>query len=270
MHSCKFFSSIACALLASVAWCAARDGSGPQKKHTRILPPATDVNSPFAVDAPASQRATAIAFLQRDSMTAQDRQAVHDALPEIQRKAAARGFDLDRGAWSYEQIACPVFPAHILLLFSRDGGIGDVSRFSAIVPRDAGESVHVLPILRRSYALFTPAAVNPVTIAAFNVLRAHEHPGQKVDWLATGLCYAALTGNAVQLSSPANASGTKPFSPAMNSLLQVEEDGSAVVRFFDSEDPVQVEAWSLTFDKNGHLNNVAITPVSGSKPALLP
>lgn len=270
MHSSKFLSSIACALLASVAWCAAQDGLGSQKNKVRILPPTADVSSPFAVDAPSAQRSNAVVLLPSDSMTAQDRRAVQDASPEIRTKAALRDFDLQRGAWSYQQIACPVFPAHILLLFSRYNGIGEVSRFSAVVPRDAGESVHVLPILRRSYALFTPAAVNPVTIAAFNVLRSHEHPGQKVDWLATGLCYAALTGSDVKLPPAVDAAGTQAFSPVMNSILQVEEDGSAVVRFFDVEDTRQIKSWSLTFDKEGKLISVAITPVPGFKPALLP
>lgn len=268
MHSSKVYSSIACALLAaSAAWCAAQDGSATQKSV--ILPPAAEASSPFAIDAPASQRAQAIAFLSQDSMTAQDRQVVRDASPAIGKEAALRGFDLQRGNWSYQQIACPVFPGHLLLLYLRDNGVGDVSRFSAIVPRDGNGPVRVLPILRRSYSLFTPAPVNPLTIAAFNVLRAHEHPDRKVDWLATGLCYAALTGAQVELppvaSGPANQSIL-----VMNSLLQVEEDGSAAVRFFDVEHPLQTKSWDLTFDKDGKLMKVAVTPVPGLKAMLVP
>lgn len=271
MGCSKIYSSIACALLAaSAGWCVAQGSSATQKNATRILPPAVEVSSPFAIDAPASQRADAVAFLSDDAMTARDRQDVRDAAPAIEKKAALRGFNLERGGWSYQQIACPVFPGHLLLLYSRNRGVGDVSQFSAIVPRDGNGSVRVLPILRRSYSLFTPAPVNPLTIAAFNTLRAHEHPDRKVDWLATGLCYAALTGSEVKLPRAANGAADQNMTGAMNAVLQVEEDGAAVVRFFDVEDPEQTRSWDLSFDKEGKLMRVAVTPVPELKPTMVP
>lgn len=203
-------------------------------------------------------------------MTAQDRQAVRDASPAIQKTAALRGFDIERGTWSYQQIACPVFPDHILLFYSRNNGVGDVSRFSAIVPRGSNGMVRVLPILRRSYSQFTPTPVNPLTIAAFNTLRAHEHPDRKVDWLTTGLCYAAMTGADVKLPPAGIEAGHQNISLVMNSVLQVEEDGSAEVRFFDVEDPQQTKSWELTFDKDGKLMRVVLMPVPELKPTLVP
>lgn len=271
MRCSKIYSSIACALLAaSSGWCAAQGRSVTQRSATRILPAPAEVSSPFAIDAPPSQRADAIAFLSQESMTEPDRQAVRDAWPAIQTKAALRGYNLERGSWSYEQIACPVFPDHLLLLYSRNNGVGDVSRFSAVVPRDGNGSVRVLPILRRGYSLFTPAPVNPLTIAAFNAIRAHEHPDRKVDWLATGLCYAALTGSDVKIPRVGNEAANHNVSLVMNSVLQVEEDGVAVVKFFDVEDPEQMKSWDLTFDKDGKLMSVAVTPVPELKPTLVP
>lgn len=272
MRSTSVYSSIVCVLLAAFAGCCTAQAAGPtgQKSATRMLPPAADVRSPFAVDAPSSARADAIAFLPRESMSAQDRQAVRDASPEIETKAALGGFDLESGNWNYQQIACPVFPHHILLLYTRDNGNGDVSRFSAAVPRGGGDSVRILPLLRRSYSLFTPAAVNSLTIAAFNVLRAQEHPDSKVDWLTTGLCYAALTGTEVKLPPAGKGTGHENLSLVMNAVLQVEEDGGAVVRFFDVEDPHQTRSWDLTFDKNGKLMSVAVTPLAEFKPTLVP
>ncbi len=127
----------------------------------------------------------------------------------------------------------------------------------------------MLPILRRSYSLFTPAAVNPITIAAFNAIREHEHLDRKVDWLATGLCYAALAGSDVKIPRVASE-GNQGISLVMNSVLQVEEDGAAVVRFFDVSDPGQTKSWDLTFDKDGKLMSVAVTPVPELKPTLVP
>ena len=272
MHCGKVYSSIVCALLAAAGgWCVAQGGSRAQKnRDATIRPPVAEISSPFAVDAPASQRVPAIAFLPQGSMTAQDRQAVHDVSPVIAKRAAQQGFDLGQGNWTYEQIACPVFPDHLLLFFSRDNGIGDVSKFSAVVPRNGDGSVRILPILRRSYSLFTPAPVNPMTIAIFNALRAHEHPDRKVDWLATGLCYAALTGADVKLPPVGNEPATQNISLVMNSLLQVEEDGDAAVRFYDVEDLQQAKSWNLTFDRHGKLRSVAIIPVPELKPMLIP
>lgn len=269
--SCKVYSSIVCALLAAFAGCCvAQGGSKTQNSSARILPPVAEVSSPFAIDAPPSQRANAIAFLSQDAMTVEDRQAVRDAAPAIREKAALQGFDLQRGAWNYHQIACPVFPEHILLLYSRINGAGDVSKFSAVVPRDGNGAVRVLPIERRSYSLFTPVPVNPLAIAAFNVIRAHDHPDSKFDWLATGLCYAALTGSDVKLAPVGKALANQNIALIMNSVLQVEQDGSAAVRFFDVEDPQRAKSWELTFDKNGKLMRVAVTPVPELKPTLLP
>lgn len=267
----KVCRSVAFALLAaSAGWSTAQAGAQPRKSASKILPPAADVNSPFAIDAPASQRADAIAFLPQDAMSTQDRQAVRDHWSLIERQAELRGFDLERGNWSDQQIACPVLPSQILLLFSRDNGARDVSEFSAVVPRGGTASVRVLPILRRGYSLFTPVAVNPLAIAYFNGVRANEHLDRKVDWLATSLCYAALTGAHIQLPPVQNGAANQTFSPATNALLQVEENGAAMIRFLDIEDPQQMKSWNSAFDKDGKLMNVSITPVSGLKTTPIP
>lgn len=272
MRSIKLFSFMVPGLMAlSAALCAAQyPAPRAGKEAKRILPPPAEISSPFAMAAPSSQAADSIAFVDADSMTAQDQDQVRDAEPAIHRKAALQGFDFAKGSWTYQQIACPVFPGQILLLYTRDGGVGDVSKFSAIVPRDGNGAVQVLPLLRRSYSLFTSARVNPMTIAAFNILREHEHLDRKVDWLATGLCYAALTGARVALSRGENHNARQPTLPATNALLQVNVDGSAVVRFFNVEDPQHVESWALTFDRHGKLMSVLVTPLAGFKATMLP
>lgn len=270
MRSSRLYCSFLCALVAVFPlWCTAQTGSGTQGSGVRILPPAAEIASPFAVNSPSSERADAIAFLSPDAMTAPDRQAVRDASAAIAKNAAVQGFNLQQGSWSFQQIACPVFPGHLLLLYTRDRGVGDLSKFSAIVSRGENGSVRILPILRRSFSLYTPAPVNPLTIVAFNVLRADENRDRKVDWLATGLCYAALTGDEVKLPPAGKGTTQQNVALVMDSLLQVEEDGGAVVRFFDVEDPQRTRSWALSFDRNGKLMRVAVAPVL-LKTALVP
>ena len=203
-------------------------------------------------------------------MTAQDRQAVAANWPVIQKDAVLQGFNLDKVKWTYQQIICPVFSKHILLFFSHNQGVGNVSEFSVVVPRTGKGVVRILPILRRSYALSPPASVNPLSIAIFNGIRAHESPGRKVDWLTVGLCYAALTGTRVELPEQAGNGPKADLPQAMNPLLQIGADGSAVVRFDNVETPQQIKEWALSFDSHGRLLHVAVTPEVALKVTSLP
>jgi hypothetical protein len=87
----------------------------------------------------------------------------------------------------------PALPEHLFLRFTRNDGAGDVSLFSASIPRGEGR-VRIIPIQRRGYSLFSPAPINAMTISAFNHIRDEERSDQAPDWLGTGLCYAALAG----------------------------------------------------------------------------
>jgi hypothetical protein len=273
MQLSRLSLSASCVFVAAllVSSCAAQ--SARQETQTRVKkipPPVTTISTPFELNAPPSERTKSIAFRPEDSMTAQDRQAVAGATPVIRKDAALAGFDLDKGRWTYKQIVCPVFPQPILLFFSRNNGVGDVSEFSAILPQNGKGAVRIVPILRRSYALFPPAPVNPLTISAFNWIGAQEHSHKKVDWLTTGLCYAALTGTRVVLPQQAGNHTEAGVPLAMGPLLQVGADGSAVVRFDDVGAPQRPKEWDLTFDNQGKLLQVAVTPVPALQVKPLP
>ncbi len=268
MRFVRFSFSISCVLAAAFAVfsCSAQPaGQKAQKGVVKFPPPVTEFNTPFDLNAPPSERTKSVAFRPEGSMTAEDRKAAAGAMPAIRERAALAGFDLGKGRWTYQQIVCPAFPTHILLFFLRNNGPGDVSEFSAILPRDGKGAVRVLPILRRSYALSPPAPVNPLTISAFNWIGAQEHPHKKMDWLTASLCYAALTGTRVVLPEQAGNQPGADVPLAMNPLLQVGLGGGAVVRFDDVEAPRQLKEWDLTFDNRGKLLQVAVTRV----PALV-
>ena len=191
-------------------------------------------------------------------MSPQDRDAVTAAIPAIQSKVPLAGFNLEQGNWSYQQFVCPVFPDHVMLLYSRNEGAGNLSQFSVAIPRDGNSTVHVLPILRRSFSLYTRATENPLTIATFNRLREHAQTGEKPDWLVTGLCYAALTGAHVKLALADADGGKSGPMPAMTPLLQIGNDGRNTVRFMDVENAQRPKQWSLIFDSRGKLVKVEV------------
>lgn len=273
MRSITALAFILCVLAAATSGfpCAAQtSGPEPEWKGAKILPPPAEIRSPFDMDAPASGRVNSIESLSAASMDAHDREVVGAALPLIDQRAALLGFDLGNGGWAYRQMLCPIFPAHVLLLYTRNNGAGDVSEFTAVVPRDGHGSVRIVPILRRSFSPYTPASSNSRTIAAYNAIRAHEHPGKKVDWLTASLCYAALAGAQVVLPPPVGA-GTQgdTFTLQMNPLLQIGDGGAATVQFLDVERPQRPVEWALSFNQDGKLLTVALTPLKGFTPKLI-
>jgi hypothetical protein len=206
-----------------------------------------------------SERSDSIELPPSGSISAQDQQAIQSAAPFIKAQAQRAGFDLDQSGWSFRQAACPVLAEHILLLYWRNGGPGDLSMFSTVF--SSGDKFpRVVPILRRGFQPISPAPVSPITIFVFNEMRAHDQPGKKPDWLTTGLCYAALTG--IQVALPATSGGTNntgkiSFSSAP--LLQVEDEGGATIRFMEVKNPKELKQWELTFDCNGKLLKVGVT-----------
>jgi len=208
----------------------------------------------FPYDTAASGNASSLTFLAADRMSQPDRELADSSGGEIRLRAGFHGMEFGSSQWSSRQIVCPALPHHLFLLFTRNGGAGDVSLFTASIPRGGEGRVRVIPIKRRGYGLFSPAPINAQTVAAFNQIRAEEHSGQGGDWLQTGLCYAALAG-----ARPAKSQAMQSFAPP--SVLEAFADGGAVIRFTDEAAPHPME-WTLRFDSNGKLLKAAHAPAS--------
>jgi hypothetical protein len=170
-----------------------QDFSVPQPAPSRVRK-ATPRPLPFPLGGEATAPAAALEFRFFDQMSPRDRDLAAGAESTIGERAGFAGLEFNQGKWSYQQVVCSALPGHLFLQFTRNNGIGDVSVFSASIPRSGDGQVRIIPILRRGYSLFSPAPINALTISAFNHIRAEEQAGETPYWLATGLCYAALAG----------------------------------------------------------------------------
>ncbi|MGA7833382.1 MAG: hypothetical protein WCA21_20710 [Terracidiphilus sp.] len=200
----------------------------------------------------AESTAPVIKFLSYDRMSEEDRDLVADAESTIGERAGFAGLEFNQGKWSYQQIVCSALPHHLLLQFTRNNGKGDVSVFSASIPRGGEGRVRIVPILRRGYSLFSPAPINALTISAFNHIRAEEAVVQTPQWLETGLCYAAMAGAHPQVGSPEETE-IKKLPAAPPGRLTIPMHGGAVIEFTDAAAIPRPMQWTMTFNGRGKL-----------------
>jgi hypothetical protein len=193
-------------------------------------------------------------------MSEADRALAAKTQPSIREAAELAGVEFDKGKWSYRQLECQAVPNHLFLLFEGDGGAGDVSLFSASIPRAGRGHLRIIPVERRGFTLFSPAPVNALAIAEFNRIRAEEPNGPPADWLSNSLCYAALTEPRLDVTlSPHEGTDANPalsFPPS----LEIGQEGESTVRFVDVSAPSQPMQWALTFDAKGQLLGVEHFP----------
>jgi hypothetical protein len=218
-----------------------------------------------------------VEFLSVEQMSQQDRNLAAEAELSISRSAKFAGLEfapsstkpvssslgsIQPSAWSYQQLVCAALPGHLFLEFMRNNDPGDISQFTASIPRNGQGRVRVIPIQRRGYAPFSLASVNAQTVAAFNSIRAEEHPDRAPEWLATGLCYAALTGARPQVARLAENAENQKFPAAMSAGMEISAGGGAILRFADQPKLATARAmqWTLTFDARGKLLKAARAP----------
>jgi hypothetical protein len=195
-----------------------------------------------------------------DQMTEKDRNLAADAEASIGEHAGFVGLEFNQGKWAYQQLMCPAFTNHIFLRFTRNNGTGDVSLFSASVPRGGEGRVRIVPIQMRGYSLFSPAPVNKLTISAFNHIRAEEHPDSAPDWLETALCYAALAGGKPVAWTASDPPAGEAFTVSMPSVLEIPVRGGAIIRFTDVSAMSRPRVWTMTFDPEGKLLKAGHAP----------
>ena len=147
---------------------------------------------PFPAEGGGKGKANSLEFRPYEKMTRADQDLAADGESTIAERAGFAGLGFNEGKWAYQQIVCPAFPKHLFLQFTRNNGAGEMSMFSASIPRGDGK-VRLIPIVKRGYSLFAPAPINKLTITAFNRIR-REEAATTTDWFAVGLCYAALAG----------------------------------------------------------------------------
>jgi len=210
---------------------------------------------PYFSDDPNPARLHAIEFRTVDQMTEKDRLQAANAESSIAENIRYADLEFNQGKWIYQQVVCPALPNHIFLRFLRNNGVGDTTVFTASIPRGDEGRVRIIPIQRRGYSLFSPAPINALTISAFNHIRAEENPdaGHSPDWLGTALCYAALAGGHPQPAVLSDNPAADKFPIASTALLEVGNNGGAVLSFTDVSAKPRPMRWTMTFDRKGKL-----------------
>ena len=227
----------------------------------RLVPPEIPP-MPFSTDTPNRQSVNSIEFRPAGQMTERDRNLAANAEASIGEHTGLAAFDFEQGGWSYQQVVCPALPNHLFLQYTRNNGTGDVTVFSASIPRDGEGRVRIIPILRRGYSLFSPAPINALTVSAFNHIRAEEPPGRPSDWLGTGLCYAALAGARPQISAPDAQLTSQKRTPALTPTLEVPVRGGEIIKFADGAATPRPMEWTMTFTYRGKLIKATHTPAT--------
>jgi hypothetical protein len=223
-------------------------------KHERVVPDAVPPK-PFSTRATRQTPLYTVEFRSADQLTDKDRLLLADAESSIAEHAGFAGLEFQQNNWNYRQIVCPTFPNHLFLRYTRNNGAGDMSVFSASIPRNGAGRVRIVPILKRGYSLFSPAPINALTISAFNHIRAEEGEEANSDWLGNALCYAALAGSQPEIMPrDAEPAVHKPI-PALTAALDVETQahGVQVIRFDDAAGHPHAMEWTMTFTHQGRL-----------------
>lgn len=226
----------------------------PAFHHERVVPAPVEPG-PFPTKAVRQKPVYTVELRSADELSQRDRLLLADAESSIAEHAGFAGMEYQQNGFTYRQIVCPSFPNHLFLEYTRNNGVGDVTVFSASIPRNGEGRVRVIPVLKRGYSLFSPAPINALTISAFNHIRAEEGEGVNSDWLGNALCYAALAGSVPQIV-PADATPAvhKPI-PALTAAMDVDMKlkGMEVVRFDNAAARPRPTEWTMTFTHSGKL-----------------
>jgi len=232
----------------------------PDKKLSMPFPPGSETRA----------HATSIEFRTPEQMSEQDKLVEAGAEAAIQERTTWADMDFSEGKWNYRQVVCPALPGHMFLQFTRNNGTGDVSVFSASIPRQGDGRVRIVPIQRRGYSLFSPAPINALTISAFNHIRAEESPDTPPDWLGTALCYAALAGARPEAFFMTRDSEPQTFPAGSAPMLEIPSSGGAVIRFTDMAGTPRPMEWIMTFNGKGKLLKAAHSPATMITAKVLP
>jgi hypothetical protein len=240
-----------------------QDQATEMSKHQRVVPDPVPAK-PFSTHATRQTPLYTVEFRLADQLTEKDRLLLVDAESSIAEHAGFAGLEYQQNNWNYRQIVCPTFPNHLFLRYTRNNGAGDMSVFSASIPRNGEGRVRIVPILKRGYSLFSPAPINALTISAFNHIRTEEGEAANSDWLGNALCYAALAGSQPEIvPRDVEPAVHKPI-PALTAALDVETraHGLQVIRFDDAAAHPHAMEWTMTFTHQGRLTKATHKPAA--------
>ena len=240
-----------------------QDSSTELPLNGRVVPAAVEP-APFSATSSRRDPAYTVEFRAADTLQQQDRLLFANAESSIAELARSAGLNYSENGWSYREIACPSFTNHVFLQFIRNNGQGDVSVFSASIPRNGAGKIRIIPILKRSYSLFSPAPINAMTISAFNHIRTEEGQTANEDWLGNALCYAALAGAHPQILAGDSWPDPQNPVPSLTAALKIQFNSKdrEQVTFDDVAARPHAMEWTMTFSRDGKLIKATHKPVT--------
>lgn len=254
---------IVLALLCSASFSQSQNSSNEFSNKVRTVPAPVEP-APFHTAGLGKNPEYNIEFRNLDQLPSGDRILIANAESTIRDLARSARLEYTDNQWSYREISCPTFANHVFLQFRRDNGRGDLSVFSASIPRNGLGRIRLIPILKRSYSLFSPAPINALTISSFNHIRSEEGESANGDWLGNALCYAALAGSQPQIPAGDVWPSLHDPVPQLTATLdvQLDERNEEVITFDDTSAPAHPMEWTMTFSRTGKLVKATHRPVN--------
>jgi hypothetical protein len=244
-----FLAIVGCCSVASLGQDSSRDLSAG-----RVVPAPVEP-APFSATLLRTNPTYGVEFQTADELPPRDRLLLANSESSIAELARSRGLEYGASGWNYRKIGCPGFTNHLFVQFTQNNGNGDVSVFSASIPRNGVGRIRIVPILKRSYSLFSPAPINSMTISAFNHIRSEEGQTANDDWLGNALCYAALAGAHPKIFTAGSWPGEQDSAPTLTAALDIQfnEKGRELISFDDVGAYPHAMEWTMLFTRDGKL-----------------
>ena len=265
----------------SVAKPCAQTGASQTSCGLKVTPAASAMPrlAPFSLDATVSSP-NRLRFLALDQMAAPDRALLDQAAPRIALRAANQGFHVAESAsgqgsadalaaWNPRQVQCSALPGWLVMSFTRDPNTNRTASFTVAIPRTASGRLHLVPVERRGFSLYTPSSRNAMTRVVFNDLLREDRSAVHNDWLGLGLCYAALAGFHVEAATTLDPSGGDPhpaYMPGSLSISWKQPPSITLIGLSSSASPTaqpRPMQWTLVFTRSGTLGKVKTRAAHG-------
>lgn len=243
-----------------------QEGAAPHKGLQSLWHKSKPATPPYPLGGVTAGRKHMLEFRTQEEMSEADRALLLNAEGTIEERARFNDFAWNEGPWSLQQAVCPALPKHLIVQFTRNHGKGDVSVFTAVIPRDPEGKIRVIPVERRGYSLWSPAPVNQVTINTFNRIRAEEKASTPPDWLTLGLCYASMAGARPKADLIAENQKSETMPMGQPATLVMEKDGREEIEFVDMAALPKPMHWVMSFDTHGKLLKGTHKPAELLKP----
>jgi hypothetical protein len=203
--------------------------------------------------APGDQSKLEVELIPEPAISAEGKELIAAAKPEIRRRAEIDSFDFDHSRWNVEQIACSAFPHSLVLRYTAGKSPRQRSEFIASIARAGGE-VRFIPVQRKGYSPYSPMPGNVMTIGAINTMLEREDAKPHVSQIA--VCYAAFVGAAPQTGNDGRSFVRLEVPP----VIRVPVMGDETVLLTTGGIPPQ--DWTLEFDPGGKLLKAEEEPVA--------